>query len=168
MTVLALVLASLALLVALFVAAALVEIYEGTDVGFRDDHPVPVELGDAVGKQPSAFGLPAELDEGGGVVLFVSPSCPACYDLVGSVAKRMPEGLHLVVAATSADLAREWLHGLGAPVERCTIDADHRIVGSLGLQGTPVALAVERGLVSGATSVPSAKWLRSLMEEVTV
>lgn len=169
MTIVVLVLASLALFVSLLTAAALVELHEYMRRGEAPepvDRPIPVSLGEAVGTYPSSYGLPGDLDQDAAVLLFVSPSCPACYDLVQSFGSAPPDRLHVVIAAPSAEAASEWAGRLALPMDRCTVDPGHAIVDKLGLQATPVAIVVDGGRLSYGTSVPSAKWFSSLLQEV--
>lgn len=169
MIVVALVLASLALFVSLLSAAALVELYDRVRTGTVSepvDRAVPVPLGEAAGNPPSAYGLPADLDERSSVILFLSPSCPACADLVQAFDRPLPEGLHFVVTAPSAEAAHEWAADAGLPLDRCTIDAGHGMIRDIGLGGTPVAAVVDAGRLSYATGVPSARWFSSLLQEV--
>ena len=170
MTIVLLVVACLSLLVSLVAAAGVIGVYDAMAVpgvmGGSGEEPVRVDIPNAIGTQPSRHGLPATLDDQTSVVLVLSPSCPACFDLARAVGTELPGRLHVVVTAADAGPAEEWAARFGIPAHARTIDGEQAIARSLDVKNTPVAIVVEDGQVTGATSVPSVDWLSTLLEEV--
>lgn len=165
--------AVLGLLVAVLFAA-LVEMYRDIRqvrdaVGILD-RPLNVELGAVAGTRPSEHGLPAALDSAASaVVLFLSDRCGTCHSLATSLARPLPSGLWIVVEGrnrASADaFVERYALSTGVSEGQVLIDRDGEIAERIGLQTTPVGFRVERGILTEATSVPSSRYLSSILPE---
>ncbi|MER3410688.1 MAG: hypothetical protein C4306_11565 [Thermoleophilia bacterium] len=135
------------------------------------DELQPVDLGDAVGGQPSAFGLDPFLDEAGkGLALFVDSRCSTCQRIVRSLNGRLPAGTSLVLFADTEDQGVRWLTSSGFDAERLR-DLPVRIVTSadmspLGIDVTPLAVEVENGRIARAFAVPSTRRFYALVPDV--
>jgi len=132
------------------------------------DRPIDVDIGAAAGTAPSSHGLPRELDEAkSGLVLFLSDKCATCRILAATVGGTMPAGLWIVVEATSGQAAAEFVeaYGMTPRVEdgRVTLDSSGAIAGRLGLNMTPVAYRIENGVFKDAGTVPSTRYLASII-----
>jgi hypothetical protein len=130
------------------------------------DRPVPLELGDAAGRHPSAVGLPKSLDSAlTAVVLLLSDKCATCRSLAQGLQGPMPRGLFVVVDPVygSEDGLR-----LGYDLEPSLtlIDADRAVSQQLDLEVTPAAVIVEDGVMVRAVTVPSTRQLHALLEAV--
>lgn len=161
----------LALLVAVLFAA-LVELYRDVrqlrDVAGILDRPLTVEIGAVAGTPPSRHGLPAVLDgAASALVVFLSERCATCRALAASFDGSLPAGLWLVVDAADPLSAARFLemHRLGAQVPggRVIVDVSSAIARSIGLDTTPVGFRVDAGRITGATTIPSARYLSSVL-----
>ena len=162
----------LALLVALLFAA-LVEMFRDIRQ-MRDavgilDRPLPVELGAVAGTAPSTYGLPSALDHAASaVVLFLSERCGTCHMLASALPRALPLELWVVVEGRTAESTSAFLerYALSASGEGQVIaDPEGEIARRIGLQTTPLGFRVERGVFTYATSVPSSRYLNSIMPE---
>lgn len=158
---------------ALFVAVlfgALVEMFRDVRQ-IRDalgilDRPLGVDLGQVAGTRPSSHGLPPELDtQHRALVLFLSERCETCRALAAGLTRPLPNGLWVVLEAHDAASAAQFAEAYGLADERSTIDVDGAIAGSLGLRTSPVGFRVEHGVLASATTVPSARYLTSILPE---
>lgn len=163
----------LALLV-FVLAGAVIELYRDVrqlrEVAGILDRPLDVDLGDVDDAPPSRFGLPEALDSAASaVVLFLSARCGTCHALAAGLDGRLPDRLWLVLEARGPDAAAEFLESYGlAPAARdgrLLVDADERIAESIGLDTTPVGFRVENGRITSATTVPSLRYLTSIVPE---
>lgn len=130
------------------------------------DRPRPVDL-PPVGERPSSVGLPAELDSAAAaVVLLLSDKCATCRSIAESLDGVVPDDVLLVIAAEdpSADSALEMTYDLDPA--RTLIDSERRIPEALGITTTPVAVVVEQGRFSRATTVPSTRQLHALRKSL--
>jgi len=164
--------AVLALLVTVLLGA-LVEMYRDVRQ-MRDamgilDRPLPVQLGSVEGTSPSEFGLPPVLDSmTSAVVLFLSERCATCHVLASGLPRPLPQGLWIVLEGRTPDSMQSFLEryalnaGPDAPV---TVDADGEIARRIGLQTTPVGFRIVDGVFTHATSVPSSRYLGSILPE---
>ncbi|MFJ2029146.1 hypothetical protein [Streptosporangium sp. NPDC087985] len=123
-----------------------------------EDKPTPVELGTLEGQRPSDFGLPASLDESDrAVVLFVSNKCETCRNLASALrGGAVPPSMWVVVVPVSGD-GNEFIAEFQLYNERVILDEGERIVGSLGLDLTPVALHIAEGQLTRAHTVPTVR-----------
>ena len=158
---------------ALFVAVlfgALVELFRDVRQ-LRDalgilDRPLSVDLGPAAGTRPSTHGLPAELDaQHGALVLFLSERCETCRALAAGLAGPLPNGLWVVIEARDAEGAALFARAYGLDGERVTVDVDGAIARSMGLNTSPVGFRVEHGVLTSAGTVPSSRYLTSILPE---
>ena len=165
--------ALLALLVAVLFGAQL-EVYRDVRQ-LRDalgilDRPLAVDIGPVAGTQPSALGLPRALDTAASaVVLFISDRCETCRALAAGLGQPLPAGLWVVLEARSAASAADFLnaHGLtgSVPDGRIVVDVAGEIAARIGLNLTPIGFRLENGLLTGATTVPSSRYLASIVPE---
>ncbi|MFO0960012.1 MAG: hypothetical protein U0800_21690 [Isosphaeraceae bacterium] len=134
------------------------------------DRPQPVAIGDAAGAPPSRFGLPAELDdEPSALVMFLSDRCATCRVLAATMGGALPAGLWIVVEAASersaADFVRDYRLEHAAGEGRVIIDREGSIAARLELTLSPVAYRVEEGVFRDAATVPSVRYLVSILPE---
>jgi hypothetical protein len=131
------------------------------------DQSHDVEIGSVAGDSPSAYGLPKALDDAGlAVVLFLHDSCGTCRSLAAALDGHVPEGLWLVIEARSREVAEEFLRRYGlseASSPRVLIDDGQQSARLLGLEIASVAFRVQGGTIVGASTVPSLRYLRSLL-----
>ena len=152
--------------------AALVEMYRDLRQ-IRDaigilDRPVNIDIGVVAGTHPSAYGLPRTLDSvGSALVLFLSERCATCQALAAGLAKPLPLALWIVFEGRTAESAAELLerYGLNEIASRGRVMADvgGEIAGRIGLHTTPVGFRVENGIITFATTVPSTRYLTSIL-----
>lgn len=132
------------------------------------DRPLTVELGPVAGGRPSAFGLPQELDEQrSALVLFLSDRCMTCRIIAASLNGSLPAGLWIVVEAATGQAALEFISAnrlTGSEGHRRVIvDPTGAVAGRLGLKMSPVAYSIEQGAIKNARTVPSVRYLASIM-----
>jgi hypothetical protein len=159
-------------LVVFVLFGALMEMYRDVrqlrDVAGILDRPLNVDIGRVQGTAPSRYGLPPALDgESAALVLFLSETCSTCRVLAASFDTGLPAGLWIVVEARSAETASTFLNSnrLGTLMStgRVAVDVAAQIAGRLGLDTTPVGFRVENGLLVGATTVPSVRYLSTIL-----
>lgn len=163
----------LALLVAILFAA-LVELFRDVRQ-VRDtlgilDRPLQVDVTPIAGTRPSAYGLPHVLDSAASaLVLFLTDRCSSCYALADSLGGRLPPALWLVLEPrndASADaFIKRFAFADGVADGRVIIDAGEKIANRIRLETAPVAFRVEGGLLAGATTVPSSRYLTSILPQ---
>lgn len=131
------------------------------------DRPLPIDIGSARGAAPQRYGLPAALDaESSALVLFLSDRCGTCRQLVSALVRPIPDGLWLVLEIGNATAAAAFVERFGLQEqERVVIDSDGTIAERLGVQTTPVAFRVEHGRFTQAMTVPSSRYLVSILPE---
>lgn len=163
----------LALLV-FVLSGAVVELYRDVrqlrDVAGILDRPLDVDLGEVENARPSRFGLPEALDSAASaIVLFLSARCGTCHALASGLEGRLPNRLWVILEARSPDAAAEFLESYdlipGSTDGRLLVDAGERIAKSIGLDTTPVGFRVENGRITNATTVPSLRYLTSIIPE---
>lgn len=164
---------ALALLVAVLLGA-LVEMYRDMRQ-LRDavgilDRPLVVELGSVEGTSPSEHGLPHALDSAqSALILFLSERCMTCRSIAAGLGRPLPHGLWVVVEASSADGAEAFLDAYNLRTVsqdgRVLVDVDGVIAARLGLNMSPVGFRVEDGRITSATTVPSSRYLVSILPE---
>lgn len=162
---------------ALFVAVlfgALLEMYRDVRqlrevVGILD-RPLSVDIGRVAGTRPSVHGLPRGLDSGASsLVLFLSERCATCRSIAKGLGRPLPEGLWVVLEARNPDSAVVFLEAYGlkdlAPDGRIIVDVAGEVAGRIGLDTTPVCFRVEGGVLTSATTVPSSRYLNSILPQ---
>jgi hypothetical protein len=131
------------------------------------DRPLDVALGRVAGGSPTAYGLPAALDEAHfAIVLFLHDSCGTCRSLAAALDGRVPEGLWLVIEARDRVVAEEFLRRYGlseGDSRRVVVDEGQRSADRLGLDIASVALRIQNGTIVSASTVPSTRYLRSIL-----
>jgi hypothetical protein len=132
------------------------------------DRPLEVELGDVAGRRPSSYGLPRTLDSSrSAIVLFLSDRCATCHALAAGLSGKLPAGLWLVLETASPQSTEEFLarYGLTAATTRgrLCVDVAGSIAERIGLRTTPVGFRVAEGRFIGATTVPSSRYLASIL-----
>ena len=172
MAAIALVTVGLLAIVIFVLFGALLELYRDVRQ-LRDalgilDRPLTIDIGSAAHTSPSSYGLPAALDTAASaIVLFLSDSCATCRVLAAALHAGIPAGLCVVVEARDAKSANQFMeiYGLNPDAGEglLCIDAARNIAGKLGLDITPAALRIENGKFAGATTVPSTRYLLSIL-----
>lgn len=153
---------------------ALLEMYRDVrqlrDVAGILDRPLSVDLGPVLGTAPSSHGLPRALDSAASaVVLFLSERCGTCRSLAAGLGRPLPAGLWVVLEARDASSAAAFLESYGLTAitsdGRLIVDVAGEIAGRIGLETTPVGFRVENGMLANATTVPSSRYLTSILPE---
>ncbi len=132
------------------------------------DRPLEVDLGDVAGTMPSSYGLPKALDSiASAIVVFISDRCGTCHALAAGFKGTLPPGLWVVLVARSPESTEEFLasHQLTAMSTdgRLSVDVAGKIADRIGLRTTPVGFRVENGRLVSATTVPSTRYLSSIL-----
>lgn len=138
------------------------------DVAGILDRPLEVEIGTVAGTRPSTHGLPQALDSAASaLVLFLSDRCGTCRSLAAGLERHLPPGLWVVLEAQNADSAVKFLESyeLTRMTEdgRLVVDVAGAIAGRIGLDLTPVGFRVGDGRIVNATTVPSKRYLLSIL-----
>jgi hypothetical protein len=138
------------------------------DVAGILDRPLNVDLGPVAGTRPSGHGLPEALDSAASaLVLFLSDRCGTCRSLAAGLERQLPPGLWVVLEARSADSAAKFMESYEltrmAEDGRLVVDVAGTIAGRIGLDLTPVGFRVEGGRIVSATTVPSKRYLLSIL-----
>lgn len=134
------------------------------------DRPLDVDLGDLAHARPSKYGLPPALDAAGSaIVLFLSDRCSTCHALAAGLGGSLPVGLWVVLETASPSSAEEFVAQYdlraGSADGRLSVDVARRIAGRMGLRTTPVGFRVEHGRFVSATTVPSRRYLSSILSD---
>jgi hypothetical protein len=134
------------------------------------DRPLEVDVGNVAGSPPSRFGLPAALDSlSSAIVLFLSDRCGTCHALAAGLNGQVPSGLWIVLEARTPESAGQFLTSYelarASNEQRVFVDVAGRIAETMGLRTTPVGFRVEQGRLKGATTVPSRRYLSSILPE---
>ena len=160
----------LALLVAILFAA-LVEMYRDIRQ-LRDalgilDRPIAIDARSVAGTRPSTYGLPIDLDScPSALVLFLSDRCGTCGQIANGLGPEMPDRLWVVLEARNAESAELFLDRYRLTgAARVIVDAADAIARSIGLDTTPVGFHVKNGVFTAATTVPSTRYLNSILPD---
>jgi hypothetical protein len=134
------------------------------------DRPLSVDIGSVAGSRPSEHGLPVELDSShAALVLFLSDRCGTCRSIAAGLDRQLPRELWIVLEAQSPMSARKFVesYDLTSMVGegRLLLDVDGAIAGRIGLDTTPVGFHVEGGRLVRATTVPSRRYLLSILPQ---
>jgi hypothetical protein len=127
------------------------------------DRPLTLDIRSAAGRPPSSYGLPRQLDdEKSALLLFLSDRCATC-----SLGGTLPAGLWIVVEAATGQAAAEFIdmYGMtpGLRDERVWVDPAGTIAGRIDLKATPAGLRIENGVLKDAGTVPSMRYLTSIL-----
>lgn len=172
MAALALTLVGVLALLVLVLFGALLELYRDVrqlrDVAGILDRPLNVDIGSVGGTAPSTHGLPRPLDTAASaLVLFLSEKCATCRSIAASLEKPFPSGLWVVLEARSTQSAAEFFESYGITRKtsggRVVVDVEGEIASRIGLDTTPVGFRVENGRLTTATTVPSSRYLLSIL-----
>ena len=165
-------LAAVSTLVSLICFAALIEMFKNLAelqklVDYNDS---PKELPDVrsalLWRFPSQYGLPRRLDdEAFAAVLLLSPRCHTCARVAAELSKGIPRELTVVVTGAEEAETRKWLQGLGLAADDVILDHDYQIVNSMALYTTPALVRIVDGRFAGASTIPSYRALRSVLDE---
>jgi hypothetical protein len=174
METIALIAVSLLALLVFALCGAVLEMFKDIrqlrDIGGILDRPLDVDVASVAGKPPSHFGLPSELDAATAIVLFLSTKCATCRAIASSFDRSvtsLPAGLWIVVEGRNQAEVLEFLDT--SPLKRfrsggrVLIDVAGDIARRIGLNTTPVGFRVENGQLASATTVPSSRYLRSIL-----
>lgn len=172
MATIALIAIALLALLVFVLFGALLELYRDVrqlrDVAGILDRPLHVDVGSVAGTRPSSHGLPQILDSTvSGLVLFLSERCASCRALAAGLDNPLPQGLWIIIQASSATSAASFLesYALNGKTrnERVIVDIGGELARRVGLEMAPVAFRVEHGSLVGATTVPSSRYLTSIL-----
>lgn len=154
---------------------ALLEMYKDIrqlrDVSGILDRPLNVDIGPVAGTRPSEHGLPPVLDSAGSaLVLFLSDRCGTCHSIAASFDSSMtslPSGLWIVLEGRNDESVHDFLNSCAlknmTSDGRVMIDVMGEIARRIGLDASPVGFRVEEGRLTSATSVPSKRYLNSIL-----
>ena len=132
------------------------------------DRPLDVDIGAVTGTRPGSYGLPEGLDSAqAALVLFLSDRCGTCRSIAAGLERRLPPMLWIVLEAQSPDSAAKFVasYDMSSMIGdgRLVLDVDGAIAGRIGLDITPVGFRVEGGRFVNATTVPSRRYLLSIL-----
>jgi len=153
---------------------ALLEMYRDVrqlrDVAGILDRPLNVDISSVAGTKPSIYGLPQSLDSApSAIVLFLSERCGTCRSLAAGFGRTLPAGLWVILEASDPHSAAGFLDSYGlrdiSSDGRVIVDVARGIASRIGLDTTPVGFRVENGLLVSATTVPSSRYLTSILPE---
>lgn len=153
---------------------ALLELYRDVrqlrDVAGILDRPLSVDIGAVAGTKPSIYGLPQMLDSAHlAIVLFLSERCGTCRSLAAGFGRPLPAGLWVILEATDPRSGAAFLDSYAlreiSSDGRVIVDLAGEIGRRIGLDTTPVGFRVEDGRLAGATTVPSSRYLTSILPE---
>ena len=175
MATLAMVAIALLAILVFVLSGALLEMFKDIrqlrDVSGILDRPLDVDVGRVAGTKPSEYGLPAALDSAASaIVLFLSDRCGTCRSIAASFDSSMkapPPGLWIVLEGRTDDSVKEFLNSCAlkhmTSDGRVMIDVMGDIARRMGLDTSPVGFRVEKGALTSATTVPSTRYLVSIL-----
>jgi hypothetical protein len=132
------------------------------------DRPLTIDIGSVSGTRPSSYGLPRQLDdERFALLLFLSDKCGTCRVLATAMGGTLPAGLWIVVESATSQAAAEFIEmyrmTLSLGSQRVCVDPAGTIAGRLGLNTTPVGYRIENGVFKDAGTVPSMRYLATVL-----
>jgi hypothetical protein len=132
------------------------------------DRPLALDIGPVAGTPPSRYGLPGQLDgEKDALLLFLSDRCSTCRVLAAALGGALPAGLWVVVEAATGQAAAAFIDTYrmtyGAGDGRVLVDPAGTVAERLGLKVTPAGYRIENGVFRDAGTVPSMRYLTSIM-----
>lgn len=132
------------------------------------DRPLSIDIGALAGTRPSSHGLPAALDATpSALVLFLSDRCGTCRSIAAGLGGQLPPLVWVVLEARTPASAAKFVeaYNMGGLVGegRLTVDVDGSVAARLGLDITPAGFRVEDGRLAQATTVPSRRYLLSIL-----
>jgi len=169
MAVLALIAVGLLSLLVFVLLGALLELYRDVrqlrEAAGILDRPLSVDIGPLVNTAPSKYGLPEALDStASALLLFLSERCLTCRVIASSLAQSLPPGLWVVAESRNAQAAEKFLEVTNLRTDdRVTLDVEGKIAARLGINTSPVGFRIESGRFVSATTVPSVRYLFSIL-----
>lgn len=148
---------------------ALLELYRDVrqlrDVAGILDRPLNVDIEPLVGTAPSEYGLPEPLDSASSaLLLFLSERCLTCRIIASSLDESLPSGLWVVAEMRNAETAKEFRAITNLITDdRVIFDIGGEIAGRMRLNTSPVGFRIENGRFVSATTVPSTRYLFSIL-----
>jgi hypothetical protein len=132
------------------------------------DRPLEIDIGTVAGATPSTLGLPQALDNASvALVLFLSDRCGTCRSIAAGVGRALPPLLWVVLEARSPESALKFVdsYEMRSALDdgRLVVDVEGVIAGRIGLDITPVGFRIQGGRVVSATTVPSRRYLLSIL-----
>ena len=123
--------------------------------GVRADRIERLALADGVGAMSASdAGLPAFIDGAARhLVLFVSPACPACSDLVSGLGGEIPDGLTVVLTAAKPRRADRWVRAHSLTDGQVVLDDGTAIAERLGVAASPTVVGFAGGRAALAARV---------------
>jgi hypothetical protein len=137
------------------------------DVAGILDRPLDVDIGAVAGARPTTVGLPPALDTAtSALVLFLSDRCGTCRSIAAGLERPLPATLWVVLEAQSGEAAEKFLSSYEALGDgRVVVDPGGSIAARIGLDVTPAGFRVRDGRVISATTVPSKRYLLSILQK---
>jgi hypothetical protein len=132
------------------------------------DRPLDVDIGAVCGTRPSSYGFPEALDSTpSALILFLSDRCGTCRSIAASLDRQLPPMLWIVLEARSAESAASFIssHEMASMSSDGTliVDVGGTIAARIGLDATPVGFRLQDGRLVNATTVPSMRYLKSIL-----
>lgn len=129
------------------------------------DRPLNIDIKSIEGTQPSEYGLPKTLDSAASaLLLFLSERCLTCRILAKSLNDSLPSGLWVVAEARNRESADAFVRVTNLIThERVLLDVGGEIAGRMSLNISPVGFRIENGRFVSATTVPSTRYLYSIV-----
>ena len=144
------------------------DIHQLRDVAGISDRPLNIDIGIVKGAKPSLYGLPKTLDSvGSAVVLFLSERCATCRSLAAGFEREFPSNLWVVLDSAKTGTFSDFWNSYGLTNKesdnRVVMDLNNKIAKSIGLDTTPVGFRIENGVFTNATTIPSLRYLISIL-----
>lgn len=132
------------------------------------DRPLDIDIGALVGTRPSSHGLPAALDSTPtALVVFLSDRCGTCRSIAAGLGGKLPPLVWVVLEARTPESAAKFVEAytMGELLRegRLVVDVDGGVAARVGLDITPAGFRVEDGRLARATTVPSRRYLLSIL-----
>jgi hypothetical protein len=129
------------------------------------DRPLVVDIKPIEGTNPSEYGLPDAMDSApSAILLFLSERCLTCRVIAGALREPLPSTLWVVAEARNPQLADNFVTVTNLlRHERVLLDIGGQIANRMGLNTTPVGFRIQNGRFVSATTVPSTRYLFSIL-----
>jgi hypothetical protein len=134
-----------------------------------EDNPEPIPIPNDRPVNPSAIGLPAELDSRAHLaVLYLSTTCTTCRSIAkGLQAKPSADVWVVLMHAPDAEAGAAWLAAADLPADRASVDIHGDIASAFGIDTVPSVVVYREGDVVLAQSIPSFRQLVPLLSPTT-
>jgi hypothetical protein len=135
-----------------------------------EDNPEPIPIPNDRPVNPSAIGLPNELDARAHVaVLFLSTSCTTCRSIAKGLQTKPSTDVWVVLMhAPNEEAGAAWLAAAQMPAERASVDVHGDIASALGIDVVPSVVVYREGDIVLAQSIPSFRQLVPLLSPTTL